>query len=163
MTSIKMNNCDQTPPAKKARTMPAIYKVSKTQWKTIYTQNLLPESQWFEDVNRHLDTKGLRPQPTSIMVAEDGMMRCEPNFLMNYSDEFIRGWLFEQTQPSGVVKVAERIAAREAFNPTITDHHRSQFPPLYGNLIFVYSDKKFAKAGLGDPKATADLGHIHFY
>ena len=148
-----------------ASTTPVIHKVSKTQWKVVCETTLFPQAAWYEDVKRHLDTQELKPKPTAIMVAEAGRLKCQPHNLMCYSDDYIRSSLFQQTQPLGVVvKVADWIAARKAFAPAPRDisARRAQCP-LFGNLIFVFSDKAFAKAGLGDPKATGDLRSIRFW
>ena len=125
---------DVSPPA-------TIFKVSKTQFSHLCAKYLWPQKQWAENIKQHLDTSGLKPKPTTIMVAEEGRRFGQPHTLLPYSNDYIRGW-------SGCSE--------------ITDDVRATFP-LFGNVICVFSDNAFTKAGYGDPKTKQGLEHIKFY
>ena len=121
---------------------PLQFKLSKTQFSHVCERTLWKEHQWFDNIVRHIDTKAFKPKPTTIAVADEGRRFGKAHNLLSYSDDFIRAWCPSTLQ--------------------VTDADRRQFP-LFGNVMLVYSDKAYAKAGYGNPHVTEGLEHVRFY
>ena len=61
---------------------------------------------------------------------------------------------------AGVFNIADMASRCEKNSVTqLTEDTRKRFP-IYGNVIFVYTNKDYTRLGLGDPKDVSNIAHI---